>query len=118
LSVHFARLQAAFDVDLFAFDEIGVDRFGGLAPDDDVVPLGVFALVAFAVVVALGGRNAARTPPGAPPDVYRSSASFPRLPIRIALFTLPMYFSSLVYDYLMRSSALLERGVKVLSGNS
>jgi hypothetical protein len=40
------RLQPTFDVDLLAFDQVLGQRFGLLAPQVDVVPLGPFLLLA------------------------------------------------------------------------
>src|SRR4029453_13213629 len=51
-------LQSAFEIDLFALYEIGLQRISGLAPQHDSVPLGLFLLFAFPRRPVLGGRNA------------------------------------------------------------
>src|SRR5687768_6680013 len=52
------RLQAAFEIDLLALYEIGLQRVRRLAPQDDAMPLGLFLLLAFLRRPVLGGGHA------------------------------------------------------------
>src|SRR5262249_25248743 len=65
LVVPLTRLQAAFDVDLFALGEIFGERFSRLPPEDDAVPLGFFLPLTRLVVPHFGRRHVDRRDGGA-----------------------------------------------------
>src|SRR4029450_12997979 len=50
LVVPLAGLKTAFDVNLFTLREVFLKAFGGLAPEHDAVPLGLFLPLVVAVV--------------------------------------------------------------------
>jgi NAD(P)-dependent dehydrogenase (short-subunit alcohol dehydrogenase family) len=51
------RLDPSLDVDLLALREVLVERLGGLAPDDNAMPLRVLFHLPVAVLPLLGGRQ-------------------------------------------------------------
>ena len=81
-----AASNTAFDKDLPALGQVLPARFTLLSPDDNIVPFGSLLPIALRVRPHFRCRNGkART--ARPVEVKRTSGSFPKLPIKIALFT-------------------------------
>lgn len=60
LVLPFACAELAFDIELGAFGDEAFHRVGEAAPCYDVVPFGVFMLLAIAVAIPLGGGEGER----------------------------------------------------------